>query len=282
MTTRRTTTSTSPRIGADWRDLLNRAVTEPGTISTAFRTFHGYSIGNQMLALWQCYVRGIPAGPINTYKGWQKLGRQVRRDEKAVYLWMPIPLPEKDANGEKTGETYTWFALKPHWFILSQTDGEAMPDELPADEWNADQAERALDITRETFQHTDGNAMGYAIARRYAVNPLDPTPVRTRFHEFAHVLLGHTAEGARMDDTPRTPRHIREVEAEGVALLCAEALQMGDTADSRGYIQGWLHDGETISEQSARRIFSAAQKVLTAGLPAKTTAPAAELVAAQA
>jgi hypothetical protein len=40
-------------------DLLVRAVSEPGTISTAYTAFHGDSIGNQLLALMQCAERGI-------------------------------------------------------------------------------------------------------------------------------------------------------------------------------------------------------------------------------
>jgi hypothetical protein len=33
-----------------FRDLLKRAVSEPGTISAAYSAFHNYSIGNQLAA----------------------------------------------------------------------------------------------------------------------------------------------------------------------------------------------------------------------------------------
>ena len=49
-------------------DLLARAVTEPGIVSRAYSAFHGYSIGNQILALVQCADRGIPTGPSRTKK----------------------------------------------------------------------------------------------------------------------------------------------------------------------------------------------------------------------
>ncbi len=42
--------------------LLQTAVTEPGTISRAYRQFHSYSLGNQLLALFQCAEREIPPG----------------------------------------------------------------------------------------------------------------------------------------------------------------------------------------------------------------------------
>jgi hypothetical protein len=37
-------------------------------------------------------------------------------------------------------------------------------------------------------------------------------------------------------------------------------------AESRGYIQNWL-DGTDFPEKSARRVFSAADKILKAGTP---------------
>ena len=56
-------TNSNPR----WAELLHKAVTEPGVISTAFSTFHSYSLGNQILALVQCQRRGITPGPIATF-----------------------------------------------------------------------------------------------------------------------------------------------------------------------------------------------------------------------
>ena len=46
----------------DSLSILERAVAEPGAISTAYSASHGYSIGNQLLALFQCIARGIEPG----------------------------------------------------------------------------------------------------------------------------------------------------------------------------------------------------------------------------
>jgi len=73
-----------------FRDLLKRAVSEPGTISAAYSAFHNYSIGNQLAALFQCWLRQIPVGPIATLKDWNSKGRYVKRGEKAIWLCMPI------------------------------------------------------------------------------------------------------------------------------------------------------------------------------------------------
>jgi antirestriction protein ArdC len=93
-------------------------------------------------------------------------------------------------------------------------------------------------------------------------------PDRTLFHEFAHVVLGHTAENNRLVDGERTARSLREVEAECVALICSESLGLAGSAESRGYIQHWLN-GQTMPEKSVQRIFKAADQILKAGSLAK-------------
>jgi len=97
---------------------------------------------------------------------------------------------------------------------------------------------------------------------------------KTQFHETAHVVLGHTSE-ADFTDTERTPRHLREVEAEAVALLCCEALNLEGVDFCRGYIQNWLRpmlgqSSEPIPEKSAQKIFRAADQILRAGRPQAT------------
>lgn len=104
---------------------------------------------------------------------------------------------------------------------------------------------------------------GFARAKQIAVSPLSPLPDRTLLHEIAHVVLGHTIEGIEQDG-PRTPRNIREVEAEGVAFICSAALGLDGAEYSRGYVQHWLAGGE-IPERSAQRIFKAADAILRAG-----------------
>jgi len=71
-------------------------------------------------------------------------------------------------------------------------------------------------------------------------------------------------------DTEQTPRNLREVEAESVALLCCEALGSEGADYARGYIQTWLYRGigynaDAIHEKSAQKIFRAADQILRAG-----------------
>jgi hypothetical protein len=161
-------------------------------------------------------------------------------------------------------ECFTRFVYRPHWFVLSQTDGaEYVPDALPG--WDADTALSNLKIERVPFTMIDGNVQGFAKHRTVSINPVAQQPESTLFHELAHIVLGHTAEGSlNSDSTDRTPRDIRELEAECTAMICCEALGLPGAAESRGYIQHWFH-GNQVPEASARKIVHAADSILKAG-----------------
>ena len=80
----------TPAASTSFADLLRSAVTEPGILSSAYRQFHNYSIGNQLLAWSQCLARGIQPGPMATFPRWKELGRYVRKGEKAITLCQPV------------------------------------------------------------------------------------------------------------------------------------------------------------------------------------------------
>jgi len=250
---------------ASFADLLASAVAEPGTISSAYQQFHDYSIGNQLLAWSQCLGRGISPGPMATFPRWKELGRSVRKGEKAITLCQPVTLRQQvdDAEPIEAEGVIVRFVYRAKWFVLAQTDGTDLPPaRIPA--WDVAQAMAALDVTEVPFDHADGNCLGYAKGRSIAISPLNPMPHKTRFHELAHVLLGHTAEGLQAD-SEQTPRNLRECEAEAVALLCCAALELPGIEHCRGYIQAWWGHGNAIPDRSAQRILRAADQVLKAG-----------------
>src|SRR5436305_11968598 len=110
-----------------WSALLVEAINKPGLIMKAYHAFHHYSLGNQLLALVQCQIRGLQPGPINTFPKWQELGRYVKRGERALILCMPITRKrndsEADAEDSDEAKTFTTFVYKARWFVISQTDG---------------------------------------------------------------------------------------------------------------------------------------------------------------
>jgi hypothetical protein len=255
-----------------WSALLVEAVNKPGLIMKAYSAFHQYSLGNQLLALVQCQLRGIQPGPINTFPKWQALGRCVKRGERALTLCMPITHKRRDeesnTNDEAKGEhTFTSFVHRARWFVVSQTEGQEL-SATPIPQWDAEQALATLGIERIEFDSTDGNCQGFAKGRQLAINPLAQLPHKTLFHEAAHCLL-HTAED-NFTDSELTPRSLREVEAEAVALLCCESLGLDGATYCRGYIQNWISrgigiDASAIPEKSAQKIFRAADQIIRAG-----------------
>lgn len=268
---------TTEKKSISFQEVLNQAVKEPGRIMQAYRAFHGYSLGNQLLAMGQCLARDIPIGPISTFKGWMDKGRCVKKGEKAIQLCVPVPCKVSKESKNDKGETetkeahFTRFTYRNNWFVLSQTEGADLSDIPAVAEWNQEQALKNLDIKLVPFAHPNGNVQGYASGDSVAVNPLAQLPLKTLFHEMGHVVLGHTGEHA---DDDKTPKNIKEVEAESVALLCLSALNLPGAEFCRGYIQGWL-DGNEIPEKSAQKIMHAADKILKAGTESKNEGKAA-------
>lgn len=270
----------------EWARLLSDAITQPGVISRAYTTFWNYSFLNGLLALFACHARGIEPGPIHTFRGWQKLGRSVRKGERGITLCMPRAIkckprdtkpidPAKPADHPSIGDgaersngerTFTRFFFKPWWFVLAQTEGNPyVPLALP--QWDEALALYTLGIDRVPFQQLNGNIQGYAQQRQFAVSPVAHLPHRTCLHEIAHIVLGHTEELQGFSDgEERTPRDLSEVEAEAVALICCQSLGLGGEEFSRGYLQHWL-GSKPIEDRTAQRIFKAADTILKSGLP---------------
>ncbi len=259
-----------------WSTLLVEAVNKPGLIMKAYSAFHSYSLGNQLLALVQCQMRGLQPGPINTFPKWQDVGRHVKCGERALVLCMPITCKRRSeetaSDDESNGEaTFTSFVYRARWFALSQTEGRDLDPQVTS-EWDAKRALAALGIEMIPFDSTDGNCQGFARKRQIAINPVAQLPHKTLFHEMAHVIM-HTSEGD-FTDNEQTPRNLREVEAESVALLCCEALGLEGADYARGYIQNWLYQGigynaDAIPEKSAQKILRTADQILRAGRPTK-------------
>jgi hypothetical protein len=129
------------------------------------------------------------------------------------------------------GQTYTTFVHRARWFAVRQTYGsEIGPVTIP--EWDAERALATLCIERIPFDKADGNCQGFVRGSQIAINPVAQLPHKTLFHEIANVLL-LTTEGD-FTDTEQTPRNLRKVEADSVALLCCEALNLEGADYCRG------------------------------------------------
>src|ERR1700756_4614258 len=87
-----------------FRQLLEEAVSKPGTLMKAYSLFWNYSLGNQLLALIQANQRGIALGPIASFNRWKEQGRHGKRGERAIELCMPVTckrtVKEQDEHGK--------------------------------------------------------------------------------------------------------------------------------------------------------------------------------------
>src|SRR5689334_1115921 len=185
-----------------FRQLLEEAVTKPGTLMKAYSLFWNYSLGNQILALFQANRRGIALGPIASFNRWKELGRHVKRGEKAIELCMPViskrTVKEQgtDGNETETEIVFKRFVFRRNWFMLSQTDGaEYQLPAIPA--WDRTRALQTLSVEEIPFEMMNGNCQGYAKGRQIAINPVAQMPAKTTFHELAHVVLDHTSEAVQ-------------------------------------------------------------------------------------
>ena len=173
---------------------------------------------------------------------WGGLG--ARNCALSELLW---EVADAGQDAETTGGAFNVFMLRANWFSLDQTEGDDFVQEVKSPEWDAETALAALQITEVPFEGLLGNVLGYATGRKIAVGTLNPLKHKTRFHEMAHVVLGHT-EQLVMSDTETLPRDIMEAEAEGVAYVLCTVLDLPGQAESRHYIQGWL-DGKDLPEK---------------------------------
>jgi len=205
--------------------------------------------------------------PVNTYKGWLALGRQVRKGSKAKSIYVPMFRKEEDKKGEEH-ERLSGFKLVPSMFGASETDGDDLPPYEPP-EWSRDRALHALKITQTRYMLVDGNTQGYSSGREVAINPVAVYPFKTLIHELAHIVAGHTSEEQMAEYSKH--RGLKEFEAEATAYLVMNelgALEQFNAAESRHYIQTWLASrDEKPDEKSIRRVFSTADKILRAGWP---------------
>lgn len=268
----------------DWNAVLTHALTHPTELHRAFSLFHGYSLNNQALAMWQCFARGIEPGPIATFKRWAELGSPVRKGEKAMFLWMPIFVKrkEKQADGTmKESAVLVGFKTPHYWFAYSQTEGKPIEFESHESDWDFDRAVAALGFEQIPYAMPNGNILAYCYPekKQFALNPVAEFQIHNALHEFGHIKL-HGGDDEFVHDGKNLGRDDRELEAEAVALLVSHSLGLDYTDLAAGYIQHWKGGaGIQLEDQTVRRIFKAANDILKAGMPVKENAEK-ELVAA--
>jgi hypothetical protein len=249
----------------EWQQLLDEALTAPGSLTGVYDRFHDYSLTNMLLFRMQ----GIHE-PVASYSRWKSLGRQVLKGSRAKEVIVPVLIHEAPLEDETLKEKrervakLIGFKVVRAVFALSDTDGPEIPPQ-PTPGWDYQAALGKLGIREVEFDEVNGNLQGYSIGTEIAINPVAVRPTKTRFHELAHVVLGHTLPHSYEDYA--THRGIKEFQAEAVAYLAMnEVGQLDDeTAEtSRGYIQHWLAN-EQPPDKAIQQVFTTADRILKAG-----------------
>lgn len=220
--------------------------------------FHRYSTANQWLIMEQCRERDIHASHIASYRAWQELGFQVRRGEKALYIWAPRPY-SKEVENEKTHEVEvksgTGFVLVPVFDasqIAQGVDETGQPYKtlphfftpLPESAQAAHLYEVAVQVaeaegfTCQQEARSDG-IQGWSHKKIITVKSGRDSlsTFNTFLHEYAHGLL-------HWDGIERT-RQQKEGEAESVAYIVAAHFGLHNPFSS-DYLISWENDEKSL------------------------------------
>jgi hypothetical protein len=211
--------------------------------------------------------------PVASASRWQSLGRTVtdwsRRKEVIVPRFAKEPEPEQ-VEGESLEEKrervarLIGFTVVRGVLPLSATAGpELPPANIP--NWDENALLGTFGIKQVPFDNTNGNLQGWSRGTEFAVNPIAVNPEKTKFHEWAHILLGHTLPH-RFEEY-QAHRGIMEFQAEATAYVVMNELELLDdetASHMRGYIRHWLGE-EQPPDQAIRQVFTVADRILKAG-----------------
>jgi antirestriction protein ArdC len=223
--------------------------------------FHRYSFSNAVLICAQDPGASQVAGFVT----WKKLGRSVRKGERAIWILAPmIGRRVRDADGDER-RPVLGFRTVPV-FDVTQTDGAPLPEvcrNLAGDDpesWFAWLVQRAAwigySVERSDLPGTTNGDCAFSKRRIRVESRNEPAQqVKTLAHELAHAILH---EG--VDDRP-----LAELEAESTAFVVCRSLGF-DTSDySFGYVACWAGGGpEAVAriKTSGSRIQRAASVIL--------------------
>jgi len=105
----------------------------------ARQLFHAYSASNCMLIALQCHRLGIVPEQVAGFQTWIKLGRAMRKGERAIRILAPITVKRRDSDDAEEQRVFFRAAFV---FDVSQTDPipgvEPAPLQLPREPLTGD------------------------------------------------------------------------------------------------------------------------------------------------
>lgn len=245
------------------------------------RHFHRYSLSNQLLIAMQLPAATRVAG----FRAWLKLGYCVRRGERALRVWVPMP-PSKteleawrNAGAVPAEKPRTRFRQGPV-FDRSQVEPLPAPAEPvaldpPITSVEGDDLEWALEPLTAlavecgslvAVEEMPGDVGGYfdpftrtiGLSCRRSVNHR----VKTLVHELGHLLLHEGGEPSGFSYSEE------ELVVESIAFTVCGSLGLDTTEFSIPYLASWSERGQLdtveraaqVIDQVAKRIESSVEK----------------------
>lgn len=252
--------------------------------------FHDYSLNNTILIAMQKPDATQVAG----YRKWQELGRQVRKGETAIKIFVPYKRKVEDPDTGDVTHRVTGFGIG-NVFDISSTDGEPLPDvpvlpEFPeVDErsrevnkrlsrWLIDEGVRLESV--EMFGHKRGfyspEKTLIAIKSSYDIDPetgeitasVDPLSVgktKTLVHEATHYLNDDGKNGVDRTEA--------EVKAESTAFVVMDWAGFDTSAYSFPYAAIWSNGNQNLLRENLDAIRRSSQTLIHAidGTPSSNT-----------
>ena len=232
----------------------------------AMGRFHNYSLGSTILIGFQKPNATRVAG----FRTWQKLGRNVKRNEKGIAIMAPILWRRKithtdDEEDESEHEEETTLAFKTAYvFDIRQTYGKPLPEFARVKGGPGVYTERLRRyVVGKGIKIEHSNAIGSAegvsagglIKLKKGLTAAEGFSVLA--HETAHEILHHSKESMPND------KKVRETEAEAVAFVVCHGIGLDVNTASSDYIQLYNGDKETLVK-SLERIQRTAAEILGA------------------
>jgi len=225
--------------------------------------FHSYSLNNTALI----YHQRPTAQFLKGYRGWQKLGRQVKKGERAIQIFAPVSRKVLNKAGEE--ERHLSGFRMANVFDLSQTEGDdsKLPTMIRGIQSTVDYSEVLDRVLKQIDVPVDFKDMNYSQHGFYAIKEHAITinsrnsPVhtlKTLFHELAHHYHLEALKGRRQKFTYEQEEFVAESSA---YLVCATlGIDTGDY--SIPYLKHWLDDFKAFQEMR-RDIESTTRKILS-------------------
>jgi N-terminal domain of anti-restriction factor ArdC len=214
---------------------------------TTMSRFHRYSFANSLLI----HAQNPEATRVAGYQAWRSLGRQVRKGERAIKIFVPFKKKLEDPGTGEADERVVGFGIG-HVFDVSSTDGEPLPERPPLIE-ATEVTEVSRDVNRRLSRfligegllletkELHGSAHGFwnpqkrqiVLRQSEVFDPLNVQRTKTLAHEAAHYLADHKSGVDRQD---------AEVVAESSAFVALAHFGLHTENYTFGYVAAWAGD----------------------------------------